>query len=735
MSCSTIFVVLFIHPCRMFQAFGLSALLLISSLLVIEVQGVGAIEQTRVAAKSAAEVKAIARSVTVEIKLQKAETVGSGVIIDRKGDLYTVVTNEHVICGNEYCSELPSGEIYSLALADGQQYQVRASNIRLLRNSLDLAIIQFRSNHNYAVAKVAALGSLKTDDNVYTAGFPFAEPGFTFGEGKAIAVVNERFIGDGRGYTIVYNAPTLPGMSGGGVFNSSGQLAAIHGQGDKFAKNTEIDNNFRVGSKLGINRGIPIRWLVKNLAELGINIGTDRSISSIRVARAKVPTTADECFIAGVNKFISPGSEVVAGKQQALQEFSKAIQLNPRYQHAYFMRAEIYMQLRKFQQSLSDYNQAIIIDPKFSDAYNNRGILKYLNLNDIPGALADFNQSIIVDSNFSSPYVGRAIIKADKLNDIPGALSDFNQAIQINPKDSNIYFNRAIVKTDKLNDIQGALADYNQAILINPKYSKAYYNRAVLKYAKLNDIQGALADYNQNILINPNDSEAYYNRALLKKNNLNDIQGALTDFNQAILINPKDYLAYYNRATLKTDSLEDTHGALTDFNQAITINPKFFNAYNNRALLKENKLNDIQGALTDFNQAIIINPKYSLAYSNRAILKIVKFNDVQGALSDFNQSIIIDSKDPTTYFNRAMLKENKLKDMQGALSDYNQAIIINPKYSVAYYNRAILKNNSLNDREGAIQDFRQATRLYREQGKTRGLQSALQALQDLGVGE
>jgi S1-C subfamily serine protease len=175
--------------------------------------------QPMAAAKSASEVEAIARSVAVEIKLQKDGSVGSGVIINKKGDLYTLVTNKHVVCGDRRCAELPAGESYNLGLADGQRYRVKASSIRLLGNDLDLAIIQFRSNRNYAVAKMATTGNLKTEDEVYTAGFPFAQPGFAFGEGKAIAVVNKRLTGDSGGYTIIYYAFTLPGMSGGRVFN------------------------------------------------------------------------------------------------------------------------------------------------------------------------------------------------------------------------------------------------------------------------------------------------------------------------------------------------------------------------------------------------------------------------------------------------------------------------------------------------------------------------------------
>jgi tetratricopeptide (TPR) repeat protein len=422
-----------------------------------------ALVQPVAAAKSASEVEAIARSVAVEIKLQKDGSVGSGVIINKKGDLYTLVTNGHVVCGDRRCAELPAGESYNLGLADGQRYRVKASSIRLLGNDLDLAIIQFRSNRNYAVVKIAAQGNLKTEDKVYTAGFPFAEPGFAFDEGHAIAVVNKRLDGDSGGYTIIYDAFTLPGMSGGGVFNSSGQLVAIHGYGDRYKENTDLDNKSRVDSKIGVNRGIPVRWLVQNLAEVGINLGTERSISGIRAARSQVPATADEYFIAGFNKFVEPGDNVVAGKQQAIQEFSTAIQLNPKYQSAYFIRAYVYKQVQEFQQSLADYSQAILLNPKFSVAYNNRANLKAYKLNDIQGALADYNQAILLNPKFSEAYFNRANLKDEKLSDIQGALADFNQSILLDPKSSNAYFNRAILKYEKLNDRAGAIQDFRQA--------------------------------------------------------------------------------------------------------------------------------------------------------------------------------------------------------------------------------------------------------------------------------
>jgi S1-C subfamily serine protease len=91
------------------------------------------------AAKSPAEVEQIAKAVSVEIRVDGTdsakptlrERVGSGVIVHRQGNLYTLVTNRHVVCGNprivgdaiKFCT-LPRRQNYTLIAADQRKYVV-----------------------------------------------------------------------------------------------------------------------------------------------------------------------------------------------------------------------------------------------------------------------------------------------------------------------------------------------------------------------------------------------------------------------------------------------------------------------------------------------------------------------------------------------------------------------------------------------------------------------------------
>jgi tetratricopeptide (TPR) repeat protein len=392
-----------------------------------------ALIQPVVLAKSAVEVGRIATAVTVEIKEIGTSRTGSGILLQRQGDVYTVLTAGHVI---------NRGAAFTLKTADGQVHKSIANSVKLSGNNIDLGVLKFRATKNYTLAKIGTSNSLEALSPIYVAGFPEASYAIEAGvinitEGK---VVGNATKGNAKGYSLIYSNTTFRGMSGGPVLNEAGELVAIHGQGDRNGKAGE-------GEKTGRNLGIVVERFGTVALAMGIHL--DQRVAILPQSQG---INATDYFLRGLGKDES-------GDYRA---------------------------------ALADYNQAITINPKFSEAYNNRANLKD-KLNDIQGALADYNQAITINPKDSEAYFNRALLK-NKLNDIQGALSDYNQAITINPKFSNAYNNRAGLKYLKLNDIQGALADYNQAIIINPKYSNAYGGRGLLKYTKLNDRPGGIVD-------------------------------------------------------------------------------------------------------------------------------------------------------------------------------------------------------------------------------------------------
>lgn len=175
----------------------------------------------------------IARQVSVRVLLP--ESSGSGAIVDRTGDRYTVVTNQHVVAG---------ADTARILTADGQTHlaSVRPASGR---DNLDVAWLTFRSSRPYTVANWGDSRDLVVGDRVYAAGFPiwaieyqgdrptvaentrdWGVRAFRFTEGTLDAIGDRPFYG---GYQLGYSNDIASGMSGGPVLNASGELVGLNG--------------------------------------------------------------------------------------------------------------------------------------------------------------------------------------------------------------------------------------------------------------------------------------------------------------------------------------------------------------------------------------------------------------------------------------------------------------------------------------------------------------------------
>lgn len=169
----------------------------------------------------------LAQSSTVRIIHENA--AGTGVLIYQEGQMYTVLTNWHVV---------ESNSVLSVLTADGKSYQLSQPPTQL--GNFDLALIQFQSLDSYQLATVGTI-SLEVGEKVYAAGFPLYEQNdssidtisqgtqaFRLTQGE-ISLIPPKSLPNG--YHIGYTNDTEIGMSGGPIFNTKGFLVGVHGRG------------------------------------------------------------------------------------------------------------------------------------------------------------------------------------------------------------------------------------------------------------------------------------------------------------------------------------------------------------------------------------------------------------------------------------------------------------------------------------------------------------------------
>jgi tetratricopeptide (TPR) repeat protein len=184
-------------------------------------------------------------------------------------------------------------------------------------------------------------------------------------------------------------------------------------------------------------------------------------------AAAPAAVSADEalaCIQRGV------ASRAKGAFDQALDEFNRAIQLDPRSALAYEGRGNTHVNKGEFDRAIADYNTALKLDPKLALAYVNRG-LAYVKKKDSAQAIADYTEAIRIDPNLALAYLNRGSALARK-GDYDRAIPDFNTALRLDNQLTLGWFNRGLAHAKKgLYDL--AIADYRQVLKLDPNNGPA----------------------------------------------------------------------------------------------------------------------------------------------------------------------------------------------------------------------------------------------------------------------
>lgn len=314
--------------------------------------------------------------------------------------------------------------------------------------------------------------------------------------------------------------------------------------------------------------------LSKRLSAVEAGFNKAKGNQPLKTNVSSTTQTAEEYFYSAFDKGNNENNK------GAIDDWSKAVELDPNMSEAYFNRGIAKGRLADHLGQMADYNKAIELDPNMTHAYYNRGISK-AQQNDNKGAIEDFDKVIEIGPDVLEAYVNRGIAKG-LLNDLNGEISDYNKAIELDPNNAKAYYNRGNAKA-KLENHQGAISDFSKAIELEPRNAAAWCGRGMAK-AQLGGFREAVADYNMAIEFERKMAEAYFFRGFAKAQ-LQDFRGAMVDLNEALELNPNDSEAFYYRGLTKT-SLEDYRGAIVDCNKAIVLNSKYSNAYYLRGVAK-----------------------------------------------------------------------------------------------------------------------------------------------------
>ena len=347
----------------------------------------------------------------ISVQILGAAGSGSGVLVRKEEEKYTVLTAWHVIKDN-----LPGEEI-EIVTFDGEVHLTELSTLERI-GEVDLALISFKSKNNYSVANLQT--NQRVNQKILVGGFPLGSKGeLTINQGRLIASSS---FGD-DGYNLLYNNSTFPGMSGGAIINEEGKLIGIHGRG-------EIDN-FKLKRsdlfiKTRVNLGIPSDYYYSYINGEEIKLNNRPSSFQDFIVHAEIHKRRNRNDLKSLLDIFDNALEVSKNKKdiaialrgkasilvekgqinEALNLYSIAIKNDPKDLYSYFGKAFVLAKQKKFNDSKNVLNFILEnlsneyedIDYLKETVFMQRGIIKG-NLNDLDGAEKDINESIEIALN------------------------------------------------------------------------------------------------------------------------------------------------------------------------------------------------------------------------------------------------------------------------------------------------------------------------------------------------
>jgi tetratricopeptide (TPR) repeat protein len=170
--------------------------------------------------------------------------------------------------------------------------------------------------------------------------------------------------------------------------------------------------------------------------------------------------------------------------EEALTDYTKAIELDPRFVEAYFSRSSLYaghpsIDKRDYAKAAADLTAILELVPRSFEARFNRA-LAYESLRKYDEAIADYTRVIEDDTDFSRNgdgrdkslalthhYRGRA--RQWYQRDHAGAVADFTTALRLEPEIEMVHYRRG-QSHHALKDYASAQADFERALERDPDY-------------------------------------------------------------------------------------------------------------------------------------------------------------------------------------------------------------------------------------------------------------------------
>jgi len=401
----------------------------------------------------------------------------------------------------------------------------------------------------------------------------------------------------------------------------------------------------------------------------------------------------------------------------AVEEYSNAININPKRGGLYLQRGLTYLELEKFEDALSDLNKAYELDKANKTAILVCRGRALSGLGKFDRALTDLDSAISEDPRFVLAYISRADTYLSKGED-DKALDDLNRALALDPKQAKAYFLRARYFKNK-NNRELALKDFNMAVSLDSSFLDHDYGQT--------ETDRELRDhFTRELKLHKGPTAHLVERGLLFERNGEYVEAirALTD---AITDSPDSLEAYKWRASvyMHMSSFDD---AIADVNNALALSPDdaSLHATKAKAYLE---LGQSEKAIAEYSRAVELSASPPASLFEARGLVYSRLGRSDDAIADFSRAIKIDPTGVGAYTERG-LENLVLRNYKDAVADFSTSISRGQNLAISYKFRGECKSY-MNDAKGALVDLEKAAQLYKAENDLFGCRQLERMIADL----
>jgi len=378
---------------------------------------------------------------------------------------------------------------------------------------------------------------------------------------------------------------------------------------------------------------------------------------------------------------------------EAVENYTKVIELDPKFTKAYIERAFAYEELKQLPEAAEDYKSlADLLPNEYIWYYKTASI--YYKLNKYVTAISFLNSADELEDKDSKIMELKMRCNIG-LNNFKAALADCDKAIKINPSAENYYYHGIIQK--KLDNYALSEVDFIASLKADPNYINSLIGLAVIKVIQNKDDQ-AMEYANQAILIDSKNKEAFILRSKIFKKKL-DFESAINDLTKLLQFYPEDAEILYQRGLTYYDN-NQYQNALNDLNKVVSMDVKNTNALYKRANSYE-KLGNRKEAIQDYEKLLtfkkaIDDTTYIYKNASEKLHELNRENDAP-VISINAEKLLADNFIGVTD-NAIETKLNiKIKDnskIQNLLVDGNPIIFNNDSLSIGITVNINIKNKN-----------------------------------------